>query len=195
MMTSGSSSASHFLEKSKPSNTGFQYGSWDFLLSHAAPMAGTCETLTLATILATLLAYLCPLRLAAIALDRPPAVQHHLRILLLGEPGHGRGHELKGLPVGGEQLGQVVDVAAQLDHAAPVAIQDRLALVIGHRPLAQVLVLVGAELVAVLGLHQRHAELVDVVALPRALRVEQGRARNVIEALRGLAPDAVVVGH
>src|SRR6185312_10326364 len=101
MMTSGSSSASHFLEKSKPSNTGFQYGSWDFLLSQAAPMAGTCETLTLATILATLFARPCclrPFRLAAIAVDRPPAVQHHLRVLLLGEPGHGRGDELEGFP-------------------------------------------------------------------------------------------------
>src|SRR6185437_8829060 len=100
MITSGLSSASHFLEKSKPSNTGFQYGSWDFLLSQAAPMAGTCETLTLATILATLFAHPCrarhgfarhwlaclgPFRLAAIAVDGAAAVQHHLRVLLLGE--------------------------------------------------------------------------------------------------------------
>src|SRR6185437_8001539 len=55
MMTSGLSCASHFLEKSKPLKTGFQYGSWDFLLSQAAPMAGTCDTLTLATIFATYL--------------------------------------------------------------------------------------------------------------------------------------------
>ncbi len=55
MMTSGFRCSIHFLEKSKPSNTGFQYGSCDFLLSHAAPMAGTCDTLTLATIFATYL--------------------------------------------------------------------------------------------------------------------------------------------
>src|SRR5690349_15020357 len=54
-MTSGLRSAIHFLEKSKPLNTGSQYGVSVFLLSHAAPMAGTCETFTLATILATLL--------------------------------------------------------------------------------------------------------------------------------------------
>src|SRR5262249_62103174 len=53
MMRSGFRSAIHFFEKSKPSNSGFQYASCDFLLSHAAPMAGTCETLTLATIFAT----------------------------------------------------------------------------------------------------------------------------------------------
>src|SRR4029079_2548104 len=50
--------AIHFFEKSKPSNSGFQYGSCDFLLSQAAPMAGTCETLTLATILATIYCFL-----------------------------------------------------------------------------------------------------------------------------------------
>ena len=83
-MTSGLSSAIHFFEKSKPSNTGFQYGSSVFPLSQAAPMAGTCETFTLATIFAMLL----PLRLAAIAIDRPATVQHHLRVLLLGESGH-----------------------------------------------------------------------------------------------------------
>src|SRR5262245_23344294 len=53
MMRSGLRSLIHCLEKSKPSNSGFQYGSCDFLLSHAAPMAGTCDTFTLATILAT----------------------------------------------------------------------------------------------------------------------------------------------
>src|SRR5690242_754919 len=135
MITSGLRSAIHFLEKSKPSNTGFQYGSCDFLLSQAAPMAGTCDTLTLATIFATLLARLCPFRLAAIAVDRPSAVQHHLRVLFLREPGHGRRDELERLAVRREQLREVVDVAAQLDHAAPVALEDGLALLVRHRPL------------------------------------------------------------
>src|SRR5678816_3294741 len=53
MIRSGFRSLIHCFEKSKPSNRGFQYGSCDFLLSHAAPMAGTWDTLTLATILAT----------------------------------------------------------------------------------------------------------------------------------------------
>src|SRR5215469_7450699 len=105
MMTSGLRSAIHFLEKSKPSNTGFQYGSCDFLLSHAAPMAGTCDTLTLATIFATLLTCLPgPFRLAAVALDRAAAVQHHLRVLFLREAGHGRGDVLERFAVRGEQL-------------------------------------------------------------------------------------------
>src|SRR5215472_1543317 len=102
MMTSGLRSAIHFLEKSKPWNAGAQYGVSVFLLSHAAPMAGTCETFTLATILATLF----PLRLAAIALDRPAALEHHVRILLLGESGHGRRDVLERQAVGGEQFGE-----------------------------------------------------------------------------------------
>ena len=53
-----------------------------------------------------------------------------------------------------------------------------------HRPLAQVRRLVRLELGAILGLHQRHAEHVDVIALPRALRIEQGGARDIVESLR-----------
>src|SRR5690348_10938644 len=164
-MTSGLRSAIHFLEKSNPLNTGSQYGVSVFLLSHAAPMAGTCETFTLATILATLL----PLRLTAIALDRPATLQHHLGILLLGESGHGRRDELKRQPVGGEQFGEKVDVAAELDHAAPIALENGLALLIRHGPFLEIGSLVLLEFLAVGGLHQRHAEHVDVIALARAL--------------------------
>src|ERR1700731_467280 len=54
MTTSGLVSAIHFLDFSKPENTRFQYGSSVCLLSIAAPIAGTCDDATPATILATL---------------------------------------------------------------------------------------------------------------------------------------------
>src|SRR5258708_17290100 len=53
MTTSGFAFAIHTLDFSKPENTRFQYGSSVFLLSIAAPMAGTCDDDTPAMILAT----------------------------------------------------------------------------------------------------------------------------------------------
>src|SRR5580698_3661831 len=191
MMTSGLRSAIHFFEKSKPLNTGAQYGVSVLPVSHAAPMAGTCETFTLAMILATLL----PLRLTAITFDRSTTLQHHLGILLLGESGHGRRDVLERQSVGGEQLGEKIDVAAELDHAAPVAFEDCVPLLRCHGPLLQVSRFVLLELLAVRGLHQRHAEHVDVIALARALRVEQGGAGHVIESLGGLDTDSIFGCH
>src|ERR1700733_3661383 len=124
MKTAGLRSAIHCFEKSNPLNTGAQYGVSVLPVSHAAPIAGTCETFTLAMILATLL----PLRLTAITFDRSTTLQHHLGILLLGESGHGRRDVLERQSVGGEQFGEEIDVAAELDHAAPIALQDRCAL-------------------------------------------------------------------
>src|SRR6185312_716482 len=127
MMTSGFKSAIHFFEGSKPLNTGAQYGVSVLPLSHAAPMAGTCETLTLAMILATLfgLRLVDPLGLAAITVDGAASLEHHLRILLLGEAGHGGRDMLERQTIGGKQLGEEVDVTAELDHAPPIARQDR----------------------------------------------------------------------
>src|SRR5215470_18425756 len=112
MTTSGLTSAIHFLEKSKPSNTGAQYDVSAWPRSHAAPMAGTCEELTLATILATVFA----LHLAAIPLDRTAAAQHHLRVFLLRGACHLGGNVLEREPVCGEELRQEINVAAELDH-------------------------------------------------------------------------------
>src|SRR5215831_15745085 len=53
MTTSGLAFAIHSLDFSKPENTRFQYGSSVFLLSIAAPMAGTCDDVAPAMILAT----------------------------------------------------------------------------------------------------------------------------------------------
>src|SRR5262245_19885498 len=96
MQTSGFSFAIHSLDRSKPWKTGRQYGSAVLPLSHAAPTAGICDVATPATILATAL----PLRLAAIALDRAPALDHHLRVLFLGSARHLCGDLLEGQPVG-----------------------------------------------------------------------------------------------
>src|SRR5580698_4060674 len=184
MITSGFTSAIQRFEKSKPLKTGAQYGVCVLPRSMAAPIAGTCEQFTLATILAT--AVLRPgglglLRFAAVAFDGAPAVQHHLRVLLLGGSGHERGDMLKRQPVGGEELGQKIDVTAELDHPAPVASENRLALLGSHRKFLQVGRLVRFELLAVVGLHERHAEHVDVISLTRALCIEERRARNVLE--------------
>src|ERR1700722_4123305 len=53
MTTSGLISAIHSLDLSKPENTRFQYGSSVLPRSIAAPMAGTCDDVTPAMILAT----------------------------------------------------------------------------------------------------------------------------------------------
>src|ERR1043165_1060050 len=103
MTTSGLASAIHSLERSKPSNTRCQYGSDVRWLSIAAPIAGTCEDVTPAIILATALLSLAALRLRLVILDnarsgvgvlaRPRAValdfnraaaaQHHVGVVLL----------------------------------------------------------------------------------------------------------------
>src|SRR6202051_4509209 len=101
--TSGLAFSIHSLERSKPENTRFQYGSSVCLLSMAAPIAGTCDDPTPAMILATFrprfagalrfgfwlvgfwlvglrlgLRGLVELaRLAAIALHRTAAGEHH----------------------------------------------------------------------------------------------------------------------
>src|SRR5882762_6562919 len=87
MQTSGFALAIHSLERSKPSNTGRQYGSLVLPLSQAAPTAGICDVATPAMILATIF----PFRFAAVAVRRTAALQHHLRVLLLsGARHHGR---------------------------------------------------------------------------------------------------------
>src|SRR5258708_24302379 len=117
MITSGFTSAIHFLDGSYPWNTGAQYGSCVRLLSIAAPMAGTCEVATPATILAMRPGL--PLRLEAIAVGRTTALQHHLGVILLAHAGHRGSYLLERQPVGSAQLGSEVDVAAELDHPIP----------------------------------------------------------------------------
>src|SRR5467141_2634706 len=107
MATSGFAFAIHALDFSKPEKTRFQYGSSVCLLSIAAPIAGTCEDATPATILATFRPrFAAALRfgfrfdglgglvlpgLAAIAFHRPAALEHHIGVVLLRGPGHDGG--------------------------------------------------------------------------------------------------------
>src|SRR3954470_17457141 len=84
------------------------------------------------------------------------------------------------VPVGRAKLGGEIDVAAELEHAVVIAVEDRLGLLGGERILLEVPGLVRLEGCAVLGLHQRHAEHVDAVALTRALGIEDERARDVL---------------
>jgi hypothetical protein len=102
---------------------------------------------------------------AAVAFDRAAAGDHHGAVFLFGHAGHAAGHLLEALAVGGADLGQEVDVAAGAHAPVEVARQHGLLLLFGHRPLVEVGALVGLEALAVLGLHQAHAELVEPVAL------------------------------
>src|SRR5919198_5483262 len=135
--TSGLAFAIHSLDFSNPENTRFQYGSSVFLLSIAAPMAGTCDDATPAMILATFrprlagcLRFACLRCLcasdkraargaagpAAIAFDRAAAIEHHLGVILLRRARHDRGEMAERMTVGRAELGGEVDVAAKLQH-------------------------------------------------------------------------------
>src|SRR6266850_1660609 len=193
MATSGLVFAIHSLDFSKPENTRFQYGSSVCLLSIAAPMAGTCDDATPAVILATFRPRLGCLRFgfglarrlvaagpAAVAFDRAATIEHHLGVVLLRGPGHDSGEMAERMAVGRAELGGEVDVAAELQHAVVVALEDGVGLLRRERELLQVFGLVRLEGLAVLVLHQRHAEHVDAVSLARPLRIEHEGAGDVV---------------
>src|SRR5258706_7661191 len=69
---------------------------------------------------------------------------------------------------------------AELQHAVPIAFQDSLFLFFRHRPLVQVSTLVRLETGAVLRLHQRHAEHVEVVAFARLVCVEHHGSGQIV---------------
>src|SRR5262245_43484911 len=87
---------------------------------------------------------------------------------------------LERMTVGRAELGGVVDIAAEFEHAVVVALEDGLLLLRRHIELLEILRFVRLERLAVLVLHQRHAEHVDAVALARALGVEYEGAGNVV---------------
>src|SRR5664279_905139 len=116
---------------------------------------------------------------AAVAFGGASARDHHLAVFVFAHAGHAAGHLLKALAVGRADLGEEVDVAAEGDTAVQVARQHRLLLLLGHRPLVEAGALVRLEALAVGRLHERHAELVQVVALPRLVRIEDRRSRHV----------------
>src|SRR5690242_1209843 len=146
MQTSGLASRIHALERSKPSNTRCQYGSPVRWLSIAAPIAGTCDDVTPAMILATAFLSLAGFRFrfaflddarsrigvfagpAAVALDLAAATQHQVGIVLLGRAGHQRGEMLERMAVGRAELGGEIDVAAKLQQTIVLALEDRFLL-------------------------------------------------------------------
>src|SRR5215472_7037887 len=181
MTTSGTFWLAQAFVQSYPSNSGFQYGSSVLPRSIAAPMAGMWLVVSPAVMRA----------MSVAVLDGPPALwraaagEHHLLVLIDGHPGH-RAHRLEvAEPVGGEDLREEVDVAAVVEHLVVVAGEHGLLLLLGHRPLVEVGALVRLEPLAVLRLHQAHAELVQVKALFRALRREHPGPGDVLE-LRGI---------
>src|SRR5262245_34590043 len=91
---------------------------------------------------------------------------------------------LERMAVGRAELGGEIDVAAELEHPVVVALEDGVGLLRRELEPLEIFRLVGAERLAVLVLHQRHAEHVDAVALARALSVEHERARNIVVILR-----------
>src|SRR5882724_990285 len=198
MTTSGFAFAIHSLDFTKPENTRFQYGSSVCLLSIAAPMAGTCDDATPAVILATfrprlarclrfgfgLARRLVAAGPAAVAFDRAATIEHHLGVVLLRGPGHDSGEMAERMAVGRAELGGEVDVAAELQHAVVVALEDSVGLLRREREFLEVFGLVRLEGLAVLILHQRHAEHVDAIALPRSLRVKHEGAGDIVIILR-----------
>src|SRR5258705_5419646 len=119
-------------------------------------------------------------RLAAIAFHRPAAAQHHLGIVVLRGARHGGGKMAERMAVGGAELGGEIDVAAELEQPVVFAIEDGGGLFGRERELLQVFGLVRLEGLAVLVLHQRHAEHVDAVSLARPLRVEHEGAGDIV---------------
>jgi hypothetical protein len=74
----------------------------------------------------------------AIAFGRAAAAHHHGAVLFFGHAGHGAGHLLEALAVGGADLGQEVDIAAGAHAPVQVARQHGLLLLFGHRPLVEI---------------------------------------------------------
>src|SRR6266404_3301468 len=119
-------------------------------------------------------------RFAAVALDRTAAGKHHLGIVFLGRARHHGRDVLERMAVGRAQFGGEIDVAAELQHAVVVPLEDGFALLWRQRKAVKIGGLVLLEGLAVLRLHQRHAEHVEVIALARSIRIEHERAGNVI---------------
>src|SRR3954452_6393125 len=84
------------------------------------------------------------------------------------------------MAVGRAELGREIDIAAELEHAIVVALEHRIGLFGREIILLQILGFVRLEGLAILVLHQRHAEHVDAVALARAFRIEDECAGNVL---------------
>src|SRR6266566_1919789 len=84
------------------------------------------------------------------------------------------------MTVGRPELGGEIDVAAESQHPVVVPLEDGLALLPRQREAVQIRSLVLLEGLAILRLHQRHAEHIEMIALARSLRIEHERAGYVV---------------
>ncbi len=119
-------------------------------------------------------------RARAVAFDIAAAAEHHLGVVVLGVAGHHRGEVLERMAVGGAELGGEIDVAAELQHAVVIALEYGVGLLRRQLELLQIFRLVRLEGLAVLVLHQRHAEHVDAEALAGPFGVEHKSARDIV---------------
>src|SRR5580692_4508261 len=87
---------------------------------------------------------------------------------------------LKRMAVRRAELCREIDVAAKLEHAVVIALEDSVGLLRRQLELLEVFRLVRLEGLAVLVLHQRHAEHVDAKSLARAVLVEHVGAGDVV---------------
>src|SRR5258705_13653505 len=84
-------------------------------------------------------------RCGSVAFDATPAGEHHADVLLLADTGLLGGELLEGHAIAGGELEGVIDVAAQLEHAQPVACEHSIALLGRELEPVEVALLVGAE--------------------------------------------------
>src|ERR1700679_3991148 len=88
--------------------------------------------------------------LVAVALGGAAAGQHHLRVLFLRYPRHHRSHILKREAIAEGDLDRVVNVAADFQHAEPVALQNGVPLLLGECKLFEISRFILFEFAAVL---------------------------------------------
>src|SRR3954470_8885631 len=180
MHTSGLTSAIHDRSGGSLSKYGAQYGSWVRPLSIATPTAGMCDAPTAPTSSAMAACAFLVVRGGAVAVDTAASGEHHLDVLLFAHAGLLGGQLLERHAVTCSELERVVDVAAELEHVEPFALQHCLALFGRERELVEVALLVRSERLAVRLVPQGHAEHVEPVPLATAPAIEHERAGNVV---------------
>src|ERR1700683_2921370 len=147
-------------------------------------MAGTCEQAIPATILAIVeLLALRRVRIG-IALRAAPSRHHHFRVGFLGHARHHARHVLKREAIAKRDFDRVVDIAADFQHAQPIALEHRAPLLGREREPIEIRGLIVLEALAVLRLVERHAEHVQVVADAPAVGVVDVGSGYVVVVMR-----------
>src|SRR5437870_5157714 len=92
---------------------------------------------------------------------------------------------LERMTIGRAELSGEINVSAELQHPVVIALENGLRLRRRELESLEILRLIRFEGFAVLFFHQRHAEHVDAIALPRALGIEHEGAGNVVVIMLG----------